>query len=60
MEDQAQKDKLMAVCACGSEKKFGECCGKNEACYCGAMDESGKPKTAAECCMKAPEAPAAM
>ena len=47
--DEAQKDKLMAICSCGSEKKFGECCGKSEMCFCGSN------MAVAECCMKAPE-----
>lgn len=38
--------KLDEACPCGSKKKYGDCCGKNETCSCG----SGKK--AAECCYK--------
>lgn len=35
------------ACPCGSGKKYGKCCGKDEPCSCG----SGKK--ASECCYKA-------
>ena len=47
--DQAQKEKLMADCHCSSGKKYGECHGQEELCFC----ESGK--MAKDCCMVAPE-----
>jgi len=49
--DEAQKEKLMAICPppCDSGKKYGECHGKEEMCFCG----SGK--MAKDCCMVTPE-----
>ncbi|MBS3109849.1 SEC-C domain-containing protein [Candidatus Woesearchaeota archaeon] len=41
-------EKLMALCPCGSKKKYVQCCGKSEPCPCG----SGK--TALQCCFKSP------
>ncbi|MBI5902205.1 MAG: SEC-C domain-containing protein [Deltaproteobacteria bacterium] len=46
MAEQTKKTKLATSCPCGSGKKYGECCGRNESCSCG----SGKK--AAECCFK--------
>lgn len=54
--DQVKLDELKAMCACGSGKPKGMCCGKDEMCPCG----SGKKVS--ECCMVSPEthqAPAA-
>ena len=47
--DEEQKTKLMADCSCGSGKKCGACCGKEEMCPCG----SGK--MCKDCCMVSPE-----
>lgn len=43
---QTKTEKLNAMCACGSGKRYVECHGKNETCDCG----SGKK--ALECCYK--------
>ena len=47
--DEEKKAKLMADCDCGSGKKCGACCGKDEMCPC----DSGKK--CCDCCMKSPE-----
>ncbi|MDP2681475.1 MAG: SEC-C metal-binding domain-containing protein [Deltaproteobacteria bacterium] len=47
MADKTQKEKLFAQCSCGSGKKYGECCGRNEPCSCGSGKKAG------ECCFKA-------
>ena len=50
--DEAQKAKLEATCSCGSNKKYGECHGQDEPCYCGT---NNPPKAAKDCCMVSPE-----
>ncbi|MBI5344810.1 MAG: SEC-C domain-containing protein [Deltaproteobacteria bacterium] len=46
MAEQTKKEKLSAACSCGSGKKYGECCGRNEPCACGSGKKAG------ECCFK--------
>lgn len=46
MEEQTKKEKLNATCSCGSGKKYGECCGRNEPCACGSGKKAG------ECCFR--------
>ena len=56
----ATVEELKAPCACGSGKMNVECCGKDEACPCGAKNDDGTPKKASECCVKSPETHEAM
>ena len=49
MTDQTMYEKLNAPCACGSGKKYVQCCGRAELCPCG----SGKK--AIDCCFVDPE-----
>ncbi|MBI3399304.1 MAG: SEC-C domain-containing protein [Deltaproteobacteria bacterium] len=46
MAEKTAKEKLDAVCSCGSGKKYGECCGRNAPCSCGSGKRAG------ECCYK--------
>lgn len=46
MAEQSAKETLNKACACGSGKRYGECCGKNEPCSCGSGKKAG------ECCFR--------
>ena len=41
-----KKEQQNAKCQCGSGKKYGACCGRDEICHCGSGKKAG------ECCFK--------
>jgi len=41
-----KKEQQNVKCQCGSGKKYGACCGRDEICHCGSGKKAG------ECCFK--------